>query len=126
MPGSQHMQRRSDPGRRAVVLEAAGWGAVVAMAMSGMRTVTTGLGMVSDTRHAGSCASGVRRPGWVGPGYGLLVWLGFEAVLASALDLSKAKTPRPVKRAAFAADHILYGAVLARGLKERQRGSPCG
>ncbi len=61
----------------------------------------------------------LRRRNWAGPAHGLLVWLGFEAGLAPALGLSKAKATRPVERAAFAADHVLYGLVLAVGLERR-------
>ncbi|MBJ7595249.1 MAG: hypothetical protein JF886_10390 [Candidatus Dormibacteraeota bacterium] len=61
----------------------------------------------------------VRRRGWAGPVYGLLIWLSFELGLAPALGLSQARTPRLIERAAFAADHVLYGVVLAKGL-ERQ------
>ena len=55
----------------------------------------------------------LRRRNWAGPAYGLLLWLGFEAGIAPALGLSSATATRPAERAAFAADHILYGLVLA-------------
>ena len=55
----------------------------------------------------------VRRQPWAGPAYGLVVWLGFELGLAPVLGLRQAKTPRPVERAAFAIDHLLYGYVLS-------------
>lgn len=61
----------------------------------------------------------LRRHGWTGPAYGLMVWLSFELGLAPVLGLSQARTPRLIERAAFAADHVLYGVVLAKGL-ERQ------
>ena len=120
---------RAEPGTVSVMLRAAGWGAVAAMSMSGMRTLTTELGLVGETppeamakegagrllteippgmrgaaielAHWAFGAAGgalfgilpraVRRRGWAGPGYGLLVWLGFETVLAPALGLSKAE-----------------------------------
>lgn len=56
---------------------------------------------------------GLRRQPWAGPAYGLALWLSFEAALAPALGLSQAKRPRPIERAAFAADHLLYGYVLS-------------
>ncbi len=55
----------------------------------------------------------IRRRPWSGPVYGLLVWLGFELCLAPVLGLKQAKKPRPVERAALAADHLLYGLVLS-------------
>ena len=55
----------------------------------------------------------IRRRPWSGPAYGLLVWLGFELCLAPVLGLKQAKKPRPVERAALAADHLLYGLVLS-------------
>jgi hypothetical protein len=61
----------------------------------------------------GALPDGVRRKRWSGPAYGLVVWAGFEAVLAPALGLSQAKRLRPVERAALAGDHLLYGFVLS-------------
>ena len=55
----------------------------------------------------------IRRRPWSGPAYGLLVWAGFELCLAPVLGLKQAKKPRPVERAALAADHVLYGLVLS-------------
>jgi hypothetical protein len=60
----------------------------------------------------------VRRRRWVGPLYGLVLWFGFEAIQAPLLGLKQAKEPRPVERAALAADHVLYGFVLSE-LRER-------
>lgn len=63
-------------------------------------------------------------PRWIqrrflaGPVYGLLIWMGYEAVLAPALGLVQAQAKRPGERAALAADHVLYGLVLARGLQQ--------
>ena len=151
------MSSSAEPGKITVMLQAGVWGAVAAMAMSGMRTLTTELGLVGETPPEAVAREGardlfkqippgkrgaaieishwgfgavcgslfgvlprwVRRRGWAGPVYGLLVWLGFEAGLAPALGLSKAKENRPVERAAFAADHVLYGLVLAKGLERR-------
>jgi uncharacterized membrane protein YagU involved in acid resistance len=55
----------------------------------------------------------LRRQPWAGSIYGLVLWLGFEAVLAPALGLKQAGKARPVERAALAADHLLYGVVLS-------------
>jgi hypothetical protein len=124
------------------------------MAMTGMRVITTELGLVEQTppqalsrqrsrgvRHllrraprkqhrglvesahwafgaGGGAAFGalpraMRRRYWVGPVYGLVVWLGFELGIAPALGLSQAKRVRLVDRLALAADHVLYGLVLS-------------
>jgi hypothetical protein len=62
----------------------------------------------------------IRRAAWAGPIYGLVLWAGFEAGIAPVLGLSQAKKPRPVERAALAADHLLYGFVLSE-LRSRPR-----
>jgi hypothetical protein len=50
---------------------------------------------------------------WVGPMYGIAIWLSFDAVIAPALGVKHAES-RPVRqRIALAADHTLYGLVLA-------------
>jgi hypothetical protein len=144
------------------VLRGAGRGAVGAMAMTGMRVLTTELGLVEQTPPAavslqrargvrallrraprkqrrglvevahwtfgaaggaafGALPNGVRRRPWAGPAYGLVVWLGFELVIAPALGLSQAKRVRLVDRAALAADHVLYGLVLS-GMRRSARG----
>jgi hypothetical protein len=93
------------------VLQAAGRGAVGAMAMTGMRVITTDLGLLKETppqaisrqrargarrsAAAGAAALGalprpVRPRPWGRPVYGLLVWLGFELGIAPALGLSQA------------------------------------
>lgn len=61
----------------------------------------------------GALPEEVRRRPWAGPIYGLVLWLGFETVLAPALGLAHAKQPRIAERAALAADHALYGFVLS-------------
>jgi hypothetical protein len=61
----------------------------------------------------GVLPEGVRRRAWSGPVYGLVLWLGFELVIAPALGLKHAKRPRPAERLALAADHALYGFVLS-------------
>ncbi|MDQ2960189.1 MAG: DUF1440 domain-containing protein [Candidatus Dormibacteraeota bacterium] len=153
------MLRHSAPGKPSVILQAGTWGAVAAMAMSGMRTLTTELGLVGETPPEAMAKQGaggllkqvprgargaaielshwgfgalsgsvfgvlpgwLRRHRWAGPAYGLLIWLGFEVGLAPALGLSQAKATRPVERAAIAADHVLYGLILAKGLDHSDR-----
>ena len=143
-----------DGSRLGEALRGAGRGAVGAMAMTGMRVLTTELGLVEQTPPAavsgqrarglrallrraprrqrrglveaahwafgaaGGAAFGTlphadRRRAWAGPGYGLVVWLGFELGIAPALGLSQAKRVRLVDRFALAADHLLYGLVLS-------------
>jgi hypothetical protein len=62
----------------------------------------------------------LRMRSWAGPAYGLGIWLGFEAGIAPLLGLWQAKEPRPIDRAALAADHLLYGFVLSE-LRRRPR-----
>jgi hypothetical protein len=66
----------------------------------------------------GATPENLRKRRWVGPAYGLALWVGFEAGLAPALGLSQAKKLRPMDRAGLAADHLLYGWVLASLQKE--------
>lgn len=55
----------------------------------------------------------LRDDGRVGVAYGLAIWAGYEAVVAPLLA-PRRTTPRPLReRVALAADHVLYGAVLA-------------
>ena len=61
----------------------------------------------------GAMPESLRRRPWAGPVYSLALWLGFEAGIAPVLGLAQAKEPRPVERAAFAADHLLYGFILS-------------
>jgi hypothetical protein len=68
----------------------------------------------------GALPEPLRRARWAGPVYGLVVWAGFEAALAPLLGLEQAKKPRPVERAALAADHLLYGLVLSE-FRQRPR-----
>ena len=102
--------RPSQPGgddgsRLREMLHGAARGAVGAMAMTGMRVLT------SDGRECLNEQLG-RWP-WAGPAYGLVVWLGFELGIAPALGLSQAKRARLVDGLALAADHLLYGLVLS-------------
>ena len=62
----------------------------------------------------------LRRRAWAGPAYGLVVWLGFEAVIAPALGLKQARRLRVAERAALAGDHLLYGLVLSE-MRRRPR-----
>jgi hypothetical protein len=57
---------------------------------------------------------------WVGPLWGVAIWLAFETIAAPALGLSQAKKPRPVDRLTLAADHVVYGLVLSE-LRSRPR-----
>ena len=62
----------------------------------------------------------VRRKPWSGPVYGLLVWLGFDSVVAPALGLKERGWPKGRERAVFIADHLLFGFVLNE-MRERPR-----
>jgi uncharacterized membrane protein YagU involved in acid resistance len=62
----------------------------------------------------------VRRRAWSGPVYGLVVWVGFDAVVAPALGLTERDWPKGRERAVFVADHVLYGFVLNE-MRERPR-----
>jgi hypothetical protein len=49
----------------------------------------------------------------VGPVYGLAIWAAFEAVAVPLLGLEESRA-RPLReRAAIAADHVLYGLIVA-------------
>jgi hypothetical protein len=63
----------------------------------------------------------LRRRPWSGPVYGMVLWLGFELVLAPLLGLKHAERKRPVERLAIAADHALYGFVLSE-MRRRPQG----
>lgn len=132
-------------------------GAVAAMAMTGMRQLTTGLGLVDQTppaavfkqRAAGPLVQSPRlayfvarrevavielahwlygagagaafallprealESPWAGPAYGLTTWVGFELSLAPLLGLDQARRVRATEHLMFAADHLLYGVILA-------------
>jgi hypothetical protein len=132
-------------------------GAAAAMAMSGMRQLTTGLGLVDQTppdalfkqRAVGPLVRSPRlayfvarrevavielahwlygagggaafallprealRSAWAGPAYGLATWVAFEISIAPLLGLAQARRVRVAERLMFAADHLLYGVVLA-------------
>ncbi len=69
----------------------------------------------------GLLPDGLRRRAWSGPVFGLVLWLGFETVLAPLLGLAHAKKPRPAERLSIAADHALYGFVLGE-MRRRPQG----
>lgn len=58
----------------------------------------------------GALPAAIRRKRWSGPVYGVILWLGFELAVAPALGLRK---PENKERLMLAADHLLYGLVLA-------------
>lgn len=68
----------------------------------------------------GALPDTVRRRGWAGPVYGMALWLGFEVAIAPVLGLRHAHSRRPAERAAFAADHLLYGLVLSELRRQPQ------
>ncbi|HEV7773763.1 MAG TPA: hypothetical protein VGO48_10805 [Conexibacter sp.] len=94
--------RRAPRDRRRRVIEFAHWGAVGGV----------GFALLPE---------GVRRRAWAGPIYGLLLWISFEAGIAPLLGLRQARRQRLVERAAFAADHLLYGLVLSE-IRRRPQG----
>ena len=55
----------------------------------------------------------LRRHRWSGPVYGIGTWSFFESVLAPMLGLRKPSERPTSERAAIAADHVLYGLVVA-------------
>ena len=121
------------------------------MAMTGLRRVTVGLGLLEEPppseiaregvpallacippehrdeaielAHWGYGALGgvaygllsrsLRRGMWAGPAYGLGIWALFELVLAPAFGIRTSSERSVAERAALAADHVLYGAIVA-------------
>jgi hypothetical protein len=61
----------------------------------------------------------VRMKPWSGPVYGVLVWIGFDAVAAPLLGIER-NWPKGKERAVFVADHALFGLVLSE-LRARPR-----
>ena len=130
-------------------------GVVAAMAMTGLRAATTGVGLLDETppeaiierkgrallelvpprrRRAtveflhwayGGAGGAVyaalpaplRRRSLTGPAYGLATWLLFEAILAPGLRLDEERPRRVRDHLAVAADHVLYGVIVAGGLR---------
>lgn len=151
MPGGREARRE--------LLHASMRGAIAAMSMSGMRTLTVhlgllgptppetvvgehgpeGLGRISeDTREVvielmhwtygagggavfGSLPDAIRRHAWAGPLYGMLLWLGFQTVVAPLLRLPQESRRGPRERIALILDHALYGAILSE-LRRRPQG----
>jgi uncharacterized membrane protein YagU involved in acid resistance len=125
-------------------------GVIGAMAMTGMRVFAVNLGLIREDppsrlvrKQKGSRPRWVvelvhwwmggvfgivygllpdtwRRRAWSGPVYGVLVWLGFDAVVAPALGLTTRDWPKGRERAVFIADHLLFGSVLNE-IRERPR-----
>ena len=94
---ARRLIRRAPRRHRRAVIELAHWG----------------YGAVGGVGFALLPKSVRRRRRWVGPIYGLLIWLGFELGIAPLLGLREARESRLVERAALAADHVLYGLVLS-------------
>ena len=132
-------------------------GVAAAMVMTGLRQVTTGIGLVDQTppdailkqrafgvlvryprvayfvarrqvalvelaHWAYGAAAGAAfaqlppallKKEWAGLGYGLATWVAFEASIAPVLGLEQATRIRLLERLMFAADHVVYGVVLA-------------
>ncbi len=61
----------------------------------------------------------VRRHPAAGPGYGLAVWLGFEAGIAPLLGVHHVHERSVAWRGVVALDHVLYGVVAGRLAPER-------
>jgi uncharacterized membrane protein YagU involved in acid resistance len=121
------------------------------MAMTGMRRLMTGLGVVEETPPDEMARRGVpqifekippdkrdevvelahwlygaaagaafgmlprdlRRRLWAGPLYGLLIWAFFEAAVVPLFELRSVRKRARSERLALAADHVLYGTVVA-------------
>ena len=112
-------------------------GVIGAMAMTGVRVFALHAGLIREDppsrlsrKQKGRrprwlvelihWSMGVRRKPWSGPVYGVLVWLGFDAVVAPALGLTERDWPKGRERAVFIADHLLFGFVLSE-MRERPR-----
>ena len=144
-------------GDRPAVAAGAARGIIAAMAMTGMRRVTTRLGLVREPPPEAVASQGVpallalvpienrgeaielahwgygalgggifgslpavlRRHAWAGPAYGLAVWLLFEVLLAPLLGIDRARDRKVAERLAIAADHVLYGLVVANRPRAR-------
>ena len=114
------------------------------MAMTGMRRMTTALGLVwrpppervlpgqppeaVELAHwlfgaaAGAIFAALVRPRlrarWAGPAYGVAIWAAFETVAAPLLQAARPEERSLVSRLAIAADHVLYGVVLVAGERD--------
>jgi hypothetical protein len=124
-------------------------GIVGAMAMTGVRTFASHAGLIredpprrllrkktgrrsrtqAELVHWGMGAAfgavygmlpeDIRNRAWSGPLYGLLAWVGFDAVAAPLLGLER-NWPKGRERAVFVADHVIFGLVLSE-LRSRPR-----
>jgi len=101
--GARGLLKRVPRKRRRVVVELVHW------AMGGVFGIVFGL-----------LPDGIRRKRWSGPVYGLLVWLGFDTVVAPALGLTERSWPKGRERAVSVVDHVLFGLVLNE-LRSRPR-----
>ncbi|TQM55557.1 hypothetical protein FHU43_0332 [Halopolyspora algeriensis] len=61
----------------------------------------------------GSLPDAVRQRPWAGPVYGMVLWFGFQTVLARLLDLPQEGGRSVRERIALVLDHALYGAILS-------------
>jgi len=50
---------------------------------------------------------------WVGPAFGLAIWAAFETGVVPLLGLEHAQERKIMSRVLVAADHVLYGAIVA-------------
>ena len=140
-------------GAPSAVASAATRGVIAAMAMTGVRRVTTGFGLVHEPPPEEVAGRGVivsrlidrvppdlrdevielahwgygalggaifgrlwrsgMRAWWGGPVYGIVLWAAFEAGLVPLLGLRHESERRLRERIAVAADHVLYGVVVA-------------
>jgi hypothetical protein len=136
---------------QAALLRAGARGLVAAMAMTGARTVTTGVvpeevsppvaiverrapgwfGRLSGRRREaltelmhwaygaaggmlfGALPATVRSRPAIGPVYGLGIWLAFELGISPALGIAPTRRRHVLWRGMIAADHVLYGLVVA-------------
>ena len=55
----------------------------------------------------------MRRHRWAGPGYGLATWIAFELSVVPVLGVDQARRIKAMEHLMFAADHVLFGVVLA-------------
>lgn len=89
--------------RRPVIVELLHWGVG---AMGG-----AAFGMLPES---------LRRAPWAGPVFGVAILLSYEFGVAPLMGLSHAKRWSTNERAAFLADHLVYGLVLNEGHRRPQ------
>ncbi len=53
------------------------------------------------------------RSRWAGPAYGLVIWAAFEVAVAPLLGPDRPQERSLAARLAVAADHVLYGTIVA-------------